>query len=247
MGRDHESGRGRSTRAEEDESRAAEERRDERVRAVQRRLDRRRFPRLVCLCRGRHAADLRRLHGTARPRDVQPLLRLAREHLRDDPGGGRRARRRRPGRPSHLVAVRCGARRLQRRQPAPRDLLAVRRRSLPVDRRPVLPGLLPAHPGGGADGGSSRCGTRTVGPGRARRDDPRAGLRRLLLVLRDPAHGDRRARPRRAQVRAGAGLHRAQLRRAARVRRAADALGRRAARAPGPVAPHARLFVDGAR
>ena len=71
-----------------------------------------------------------------------------------------------------------------------------------------------------------------------------AGLRRVLLVLRDRAHRRRPARPERAQVRAGAELHRAQLPHAAGLRRAADALRRHAHPAPGTDAAHARLLVD---
>ena len=105
-------------------------------------------------------------------------------------------------------------------------------------------GFYPLDIRGGADGHPRCRSPRAVGPSRARLDDPAARVRRILLVLRDRAHRRRPARPGRAQVRAGAELHRAQLRHATGLRRPADALGRNPDPAPGADAADARLLVD---
>ena len=177
-------------------------------------------------------------------RRLQPVFRFGGEHLRGHPDRGCRARLGRAGRAPHLVAAHGRAGDLQHGQPAAFDVLAVRDRPLPVDRRRVLPGLLPAGPRRGADGDPHCRRSRAMGPARARHRHPDAGVRRILLVLRDRADSGRPTRPERAQVRAGAELHRPQLPHAAGLRRAADALGRHAHPAPGPDAAHARLLVD---
>ena len=57
---------------------------------------------------------------------------------------------------------------LQHREPAAFDVLAVRDRPLPVDRRRILPGLLPAGLRCGADGDPHRRRARAMGPARPR-------------------------------------------------------------------------------
>ena len=109
------------------------------------------------------------------------------------------------------------------RQPAELDVLALRRRSVPVDRRRLLSRLLSAalHRHLHRDPRGRRA--RAMGAPRTRRHDPDARLRRILLVLRDRADGHGRTRPGHAQVRPDPELHCAQLPHAARLRRAADA------------------------
>ena len=166
-------------------------------------------------------------HGRTGLRGLQSVLRCACVHRRGDTGRSGRTPRDVAGRPAHLVVPHGGDRRLHPRQPAELDLLAVRRRPLPVVRRRLLPRLLPAAVRRHPDRNSRRGRARAMGTPRARRDDPDAGLRRVLLVLRDRTDCSRRTRSRRRQVRPDAELHRAQLPHAARLRRPADARRRR--------------------
>ncbi len=148
---------------------------------------------------------------------------------------------------AHLGVPRGIDRGLHGRQPAELHLLDVRHRPVPLGRRRLLPRLLPAplhrHPRCRARGDRARA----VGPPRARRDHPDAGLRRLLLVLRDRAGRGGGSRPGRLQVRPDPELHRAQLPDAARLRHPADARGHRRDRAAHADPPHDRLLHDVAR
>ena len=225
-------------------ARAATDRRQEEARAVRVRLDRAHHRSALRLRRRGDPADLHRRRGLPSLRGLHPILGFSCVDHRGHPGRSRRTGLVQSSRATHLVAAHRGAGQLQRGQRAERHLLAVRRRSVPVDRRRVLPRLLPAGLRRGADGRSRSRRSRAMGPPRPGHGHPAAGLRRLLLVLRDRSDGRLPARPGHAQVRAGAGLYRAELRRAAGLRRAPDALRRRADPAPGIDAPDARLRVD---
>ena len=157
-----------------------------------------RASRLYPVC-DRH--DLRGPDGRTGLRGLQSVLRCACVHRRGDTRGSCRTPRNVAGRPAHLVVPHGGDGRLHPRQPAELDLLALRPRSLPVVRRRILPRVLPAAVRGHPERTSRRGRPRAMGTSGARRHDPDAGLRRVLLVLRDRTDFSRRTRSRRRQVR----------------------------------------------
>ncbi len=75
------------------------------------------------------------------------------------------------------------------RQPAEFRLLALWTRSVPVDRRRLLHRVLSAGVRGNIDRHPRWRRARALGSPCARQHDPDAGLRRILLVLRDSADG----------------------------------------------------------
>ena len=165
---------------------------------------------VICLHRGCHLRDRRRFPVLASPRFLHAHVGLAGSH------SGFAARRRRraqgvaAGGAPHLEIHCGGARHLHLRQPGRLLPAGTRADAVPVACRLLLPRVLPDtfHWLRGRPSGEFAAGV--LGPAAAGRIDPGAGIRHLLLVLRDqPGRGRERGGVR--ALRADADLHRPRL------------------------------------